>query len=39
MNRNWDIMPDDRRFLMIRRDEEQSTRLVAVFNWHAQLPH
>jgi dipeptidyl aminopeptidase/acylaminoacyl peptidase len=36
-NRNYDVMPDDRRFLMIRRDEEQSTRLVAVFNWRSQL--
>ena len=36
-NRNYDVMPDDRRFLMIRRDEEQTTRLMAVFNWRAQL--
>jgi len=36
-NRNYDVMPDDRRFLMIRRDEEQTTRLVTVFNWRAQL--
>ena len=36
-NRNYDVMPDDRRFLMIRRDEEPTTRLVAVFNWRAQL--
>jgi serine/threonine-protein kinase len=36
-NRNYDVMPDGR-FLMIRRDEEVSTRLVAVFNWRAQLP-
>ena len=37
-NRNYDVMPDDRRFLMIRRDEAQTTRLVAVFNWRSQLP-
>ena len=36
-NRNYDVMPDDRRFLMIRREEEQTTRLMAVFNWRAQL--
>ncbi|HEX6313247.1 MAG TPA: protein kinase [Gemmatimonadaceae bacterium] len=36
-NRNYDVTPDDRQFLMIRRDEEQSTRLVAVFNWRNQL--
>ena len=35
-NRNYDQMPD-RRLLMIRRDEDVSTRLVAVFNWRAQL--
>lgn len=36
-NRNYDVMPDGRRFLMIRREEQTSTRLVAVFNWRAQL--
>ena len=36
-NRNYDVMPDGRRFLMIRRDEEQITRLMAAFNWRAQL--
>ena len=36
-NRNYDVMPDDRRFLMIRSDAEPTTRLVAVFNWRAQL--
>ena len=35
-NRNYDVMPDGR-LLMIKRDEEGSTRLVAVFNWRAQL--
>jgi dipeptidyl aminopeptidase/acylaminoacyl peptidase len=37
-NRNYDVMPDDRRFLMIRREEGPTTRLVAVFNWRSQLP-
>ena len=36
--RNYDLMPDNRRFLMIRRDDEVVTRLVAVFNWRAELP-
>jgi serine/threonine-protein kinase len=36
-NRNYDVMPDDKRFLMIQRNEEPTTRLVAVFNWRAQL--
>jgi serine/threonine-protein kinase len=36
-SRNYDVMPDDQRFLMIRRDAELSTRVVAVFNWRAQL--
>ena len=35
-NRNYDQMPDHR-LLMIRRGDEVSTRLVAVFNWRAQL--
>ena len=36
-NRNYDVMPDDRRFLMLRKNEDSGTRLVAVFNWRAQL--
>jgi len=36
-NRNYDIMPDDKRFMMIQRNEEPTTRLVAVLNWRAHL--
>ena len=36
-NRNYDVMPDDRRFLMLRRGEDAPTRLVMVLNWREQL--
>jgi hypothetical protein len=36
-NRNYDVMPDDRRFLMLRRGEAAPTRLVVVLNWWEQL--
>ena len=36
-NRNYDVTPDDRRFLMLRNNDEATTRLVAVFNWRDQL--
>ncbi|HEX6052478.1 MAG TPA: hypothetical protein VFZ21_24610 [Gemmatimonadaceae bacterium] len=36
-NRNYDVMPDDRRFLMLRRGEAAPTRLVMVLNWREQL--
>ena len=38
-NRSFDITSDDQRFLMLRRNEDLMTsRIVAVFNWAAQLP-
>jgi hypothetical protein len=36
-NRNYDVTPDDRRFLMLRNADEATTRLVAVFNWRSQF--
>jgi serine/threonine-protein kinase len=35
--RNYDVTPDDRRFLMLRNTDLASTRLVAVFNWRSQF--
>jgi len=38
VNRNYDITSDDRRFLMLRHNEDLATsRIVAVFNWAAEL--
>ncbi|HEX7123921.1 MAG TPA: protein kinase [Gemmatimonadaceae bacterium] len=36
-NRNYDVLPGDTTFLMLRKNDEGTTRLVAVLNWRAQL--
>ena len=36
-NRNYDISPDGRRFLMLRLPEHDVTQLRVVFNWFEEL--
>jgi hypothetical protein len=33
VDRNWDVFPNGKEFLMVRRVENETTRAFAVFNW------